>query len=220
MGQISVSLHIMRDNDKIVEVSDHVPVREILPHLLKLASDQSVSSALPENCLLLIGRPVAFLEGTLAELGVRSGDILSIVQLHIRAASTSLLLASPRGSHPPFQIDHSPATLGRSEKNDVDVSPILGAGREKTVSRQQARFFEENGTWHVRLHENASAPMFVDNQRVTTERPVALLDNDVISFGPSPNRPNLQLVVRFQSEVSGDNPTGPIRIQGNTPLPG
>jgi hypothetical protein len=210
MAEISVTFNILDESGQVLQVSDHTPISELLPHILRnLSSNTQAMKAMLDQSIILVARPVRDLESTLYELGVRNGDVLHIVQTHIRASSVKLTLTSPQNSVSPFyfEVDHSPALLGvhrdinKSPSTlDIDLSPVLPEDKLRLISRQQAEFTEADGVWSVRLYDGAKAPMFVDNERLIPDRSIQLNDNSVLSFGSNLNRPDFQVIVRLLTE--------------------
>ena len=171
-------------------------MRELLPEFLK--TDILASPSPNESYRLVIQRTISNAQVALRELGIQDGDMIKIEPLTIRPSLVSLLLASPLKAHAPIRIDHSPAVLGRSDKSDVNIASLLPPTSPNAISRQQAKFTEENGVWSVRLHENASVVMYVNKQQLTVERPVALTEGAMISFGVDLERPTLTLFVKYE----------------------
>lgn len=203
-GDGMVLLNILRDSGDSIEVTDHTPLAEALPPLWNALGGGGQFAL--DRLTVWCARPVGDLRRTAEALGVRAGDALNLVQVRLRSSRVTMVLSAPRGGHTPFRINYSPAILGRFDRHladqplDIDLARVLPHGKERSISRRQAEFIEEGGLWLVQLHNDASVPMFVDNQRVTAERPVALYEGSVLSFGHGPNQPDFQLVVRFEAE--------------------
>jgi len=200
--------HVFRDSGDTLEVSDHVPLMQILPLLPQHRGPKKATALISTSTTrnVLFGRPVMDLRQTAEQIGLHPGDTLSLVEVRLQSSRVTLVLSAPRGDHQAFKINFSPAVLGRFDKNladkrlDIDLSRVLRRGKERSVSRRQAEFTEENGVWRVQLHKDARVPMFVDNQRLTMGEPIALSENNVLSFGNSPNHPDFQLVVGLETD--------------------
>jgi hypothetical protein len=124
--------------------------------------------------------------------------MVKIEPVNTRHSLVPLILASPIKAHLPIRIDHSPAVLGRSDKSDINIASLLPPTSPNAISRQQVRFTEDNGVWSVRLHENASVTTYVNKQQLTVERPIALTEGAMISFGIDLERPTLSLFVKYE----------------------
>jgi hypothetical protein len=204
-GVPPILFNVMSDSGDTLEISDHVAFGELLPALIRHFKPEAENFD-PDQSLIVLGRPVAHPQSSPSELGIRPGDMLSLLQVRFQSSRVALILASPRHVHAPFKVSYSPAVMGRFDRNladqplDIDLSRVLPRRKERAVSRRQAEFVEENGAWSVHLHPDARVPMFVDNQRLLLEQPLALAENNVLSFGPGPNRPDFQLVVRFETD--------------------
>ncbi len=204
-GALPVLFNVMSDSGDTLEISDHVPFGELLPALIRHFRPEGGDFD-PSQYLIALGRLVARPQDTPHELGIRAGDMLSLLQVRFQSSRVALILASPRSVHAPFKVNYSPAVLGRFDRNladqplDIDLSRVLPRHKERAVSRRQAEFVEEDGVWIVHLHPDAGVPMFVDNQRLLFEQPLTLAEDNVLSFGPGPNHPDFQLVVRFETD--------------------
>ena len=191
------------DSGETLCISDDVPLAQLLPHLLPLSN--ALAHLTPKQVLLAIGRNAIDLERRPRELGIKSGDLIGVLPLTPIARRVRLCLASPRALHPPFVIEDAPCLLGRrdsalgDQQPQVDLTDILPPNKARAVSRRQAIFTEQDGVWRVQLHPESGVPMFVDSRRLAPERAVILAEDNVISFGVSPNRPDFQLLVRLET---------------------
>ncbi len=205
MAEISISIGVFDDSLSTIVVSDHIPVSQVLPYILKALSPTSDSARLPlDQWKVLLARPVD-MDKTLAELGIRTGDTLHIMATHIRASHVAIVLASPHHIQPSFsvRINRSPVILGvkRDEDKvvDIDLSSALPEDKRDYISRQQAELSEIDGTWRIALHENGRAQMFINDRRLLPGQALMLTDNSLISFGPNLSRPHFQLIVRLET---------------------
>jgi hypothetical protein len=204
-GALPILFNVLSDSGDTLEISDHVAFGELLPALIRHFKPEVGGSSL-DQYLIALGRPVSRSQSLPSELGIRPGDVLSLLQVRFQSSQVALILASPRDVHAPFRVNYSPAVMGRFDRNladqplDIDLSRVLPRRKERAVSRRQAEFVEENGIWSVHLHPDSRVPMFVDNQRLLLEQPLIIAENNVLSFGPGPNHPDFQLVVRFETD--------------------
>ncbi len=191
------------DVGEVVCLSDNIPLAELVPHLLKLRAPLARLDL--KQVMLAVGRAVIDLERRPRELGMKSGDLIGVMPLTPIARRLRLRLASPRALHPPFVIEASPCVLGRydaalgDQQPHIDLSDALPPNKARAISRRQAIFTEQDGVWRVRLHPESGVPMFVDSRRLSLDRPIVLAEDNVISFGSSPNRPDFQLIVRLEA---------------------
>jgi hypothetical protein len=183
-------------------ISDDVPIAQLVPHLLPLSAN--LAHLTPKQVMLAVGQTLIDFERRPRELGLRSGDLIGVMPLTPVARRVRLCLISPRGAHPPLIVEDSPCVLGRrdsalgDQQPNLDLSDALPRNKARAISRRQAIFTEQDGIWRVRLHPESGVPMFVDNRRLAPDRAIALAEDNVISFGASPNRPDFQLLVRLE----------------------
>jgi hypothetical protein len=200
-----VRFAVMSDTGDVLELSDHVPISALMPALLAFMRREGQMPGLEEP-QVLIGRIVSDPDRSIEEVGAQPGYVIGLFQVRLAPSRITLVLASPRGAHAPFRVSYSPALMGRFDRSltghppDIDLSRALPRGKENAVSPRQAEFVEEDGVWSVQTHRDANAPVFVDGQRLLPGQPIALAENNVLSFGSSPTRPDLQLVVRFETD--------------------
>lgn len=191
------------DDTESLIISDNVPLDNLLPALLAL--NAPLAKLTPKQVILAVGRSVIDLERRPRELGIKSGDLIGVMPITPITHRVRLRLVSPRALHPPFVVENSPAILGRydsllAEKApDIDLTDALPPNKARAISRRQALFTEQDGVWRVMLHPESGVPMFVDSRRLAPDRPMILAEDNVISFGVSPNRPDFQLLVRLET---------------------
>lgn len=196
---------VMGDTGDVLELSDRVPFAALMPALLAFVQREGRMPG-PGDPRVLIGRIVSDAGRNLEEVGVQPGHVIGLFQVRLTPSRITLVLASPRGAHAPFRVSYSPALMGRFDRSlsshppDIDLARAVPRGKDGAISRRQAEFVEEDGVWSVQIHREANAAMFVDGQRLLPGQPLALAENNVLSFGPSPTRPDLQLVVRFETD--------------------
>lgn len=191
------------DSAETLRISDNVPLIDLVPSLLKLSAP--LSHLALKQVVLAVGRAVLDLESRPRQLGLKSGDLIGVMPLTPTLRRVRLCLVSPRGLHPPFVIEESPCVLGRADLSlgnqqpQLDLSDTLPPNKARSISRRQAIFTEQDGTWRVRLHPESGVPMFVDSRRLSPDRAIPLAEDNVLSFGASPTRPDFQLIVRLET---------------------
>jgi hypothetical protein len=200
-----VRFRVMSDTGDVLELSDRVPFAALMPALLSFVQREGQMPG-PGEPRVLIGRIVSDPGRSLEEGGVQPGYVIGLFQVRLAPSRITLVLASPRGAHAPFRVSYSPALMGRFDRSlsshppDIDLARAVPRGKEDAISRRQAELVEEDGVWSVQIHREANAAMFVDSQRLLPGQPITLAENNVLSFGPSPTRPDLQLVVGFETD--------------------
>ncbi len=193
----------IEDSGRLLEVSNDFPLVELWGDLFPLLGGEKLRDAPADQYALWAGRAVGSLSSTVGELGIEDGSLIGLTRLAYATTKTALLLQLPDAQQV-FWVDRAPAVMGRHDQShekkvDIDLTVVLQPRQQRRVSRLQAILHETNGQWSIQLHPQARAPMFVDSRIVKAE-PVLLNEGDVLSFGPHPNRPTLQLVVRFESD--------------------
>lgn len=205
MAQISLSLYVANDQGKVIEVEEHMSLAEIIPRLLQLNGTQDLSGPVQDQCTILISRRVEMSQDvSLNELGIRSGDAISLI-VHVPTSSVTLLLEPlPQGRYAPIRIGRSGRILGRKDdarpgtQPDIDLSGyVVPPDRARKMSQQQAQLIEQDGVWSVQMV--GRAPMFVNSERLVPNQQIQLYEGNVIAFGDTPNRPVLGLRVSFEA---------------------
>jgi hypothetical protein len=211
---LEIVFNIVPDRGDLLEVSDDVPLADLVGALTAFARRERYTVQHREY-MLCFGRVISNLAQTPLELGLRPGDLLSLVRVRLRPSRVTLALISPRKLHPPIRINASPAVLGQSHQMpsgtstgnlhlgtppDIDLAALLPAEKVQFVAYRHAEFNEEQGVWSVSLSAEASLPLWVNDQRVDPQRPMILTDDQVLSFGNAPNQPDLQLIVAYETD--------------------
>ena len=197
--KVSLSIQLVTDSNDTVNVPLDRPLADLLPELLsRLTDGDSVSEA---QVAVFIGR-IADPSKTLAQLEAQNGDVMHLMILRNIATQTRLTLYLPHNQQVWQEVTQSPSVLGRHDtamgKVDLDVTPLLPAGKESRVSRRQAILTEKVGRWYIQLHPRATAPVFINATRLMLGREVLLNDNDVILLGDE-NQPSVRLVARLDA---------------------
>ncbi|GAB4547717.1 MAG: hypothetical protein OHK0023_09590 [Anaerolineae bacterium] len=183
-------------------VSDDEPLTAVLPHMIR--HFPTLSGYVLERLRVASGRSLIDTRRRLSDADLKRGDILALVTHALPTASSRLRLLSSRDLHPPIMVTTSPSVIGRYDRGastplDIDLSTILPSNRVVQIAHRQVIVSEQSGLWQVRLHPDARIPAFVDNRRLSVDYAVTLHENNVLSFGFSPNRPAAQFIVELSS---------------------
>lgn len=190
-----IGMNVLHPSGDVLEVSDHATVGDLQQELARYARVRG-------RVDLYVGRYIVDLSATLEDYRLTTGDIVSLAMLPA-TTSTVLMLVPARGAFSPFEVRVPAAVVGRSRPGEpvaVDIGNILPRRKRNAVQGPQAELTRLQDVWHVEVLPAANVPIFVDSQRLYPFRPRPLFENNVISFGSSPNEPLLQLVVRFETE--------------------
>jgi|GEM_PF-5509700 len=219
--RISLSVWMMDDQHPLknitAEVPDNLSAEELMRRLFDYAKVDDDG-----NYAIFIGRIIRDPQElllSLSELGAVPGAVahvmrddqtsprtvggIHLVQVTPATQQPKLVFELPRNGGVFRTIVESPAELGRYDENNqtplaVDVTRLLPAN-DARVSRRQAIFREQGGSWYIKKHPRGRISMYVNERLVNEGQEERLLDGDTLSIGNSLSSPALQFILRIQN---------------------
>jgi hypothetical protein len=214
MGEVTFSAQLISDPLRNFRTSSDAPASEILKSILKSLSDNKDSANL-KDYVVIIGYPLLESEGkvkeflplarpldgdtTLQDLNLQSGSYVFFIKPTTVSTKLELWVRNRKEQ----TIEKQKALIGRLDEDDdiypdFDLTSYLGEFELK-VSRKQAYFIEENGSWKIQLADEARSALFVDNQRLVAGSSYDIYNDSVLSFGNNSEKPYLRVIVKIVS---------------------
>lgn len=211
MKTISISIGVIPYANLHIQVSPDMTFGELRRELArKYPGFEQMQN---EEVLFFAAQPA--LEGqTLHELRLTSGHALFCM---VASSANALVLRLLNEPSPCARIESGPrsALVGRNDEVftdplDLDLEPHMRKlGLEvNRVSRRQAWLVFEREAWFLRPHEDATAPVFINNVEIPQGSVAELRQTDVIGFGIWQGQPAVQFVVSHGANERGRDTNG------------